>query len=335
MVIDGQTLATEDIRRGIGQAFLAIASRVVMNDIETQWSIAVANPAQLEAFDDEVRRRLRPVRITLPSRGLGLEARTKLYTDDLVLAMRSEGARTLWVPNPLMLNVLLPELPRCARVIATLYDLIPWVMREQYLDRWPDMLRDEYLRRLESLATHAHRLVAISQSTAEDMRRYAPHAAPRVVAVPLAADLDRFVPLVCPLARDEDGRRTILFTGGFDPRKNMVRALEAFAALRRREGERAADLRLVVVCAATDEDRAGFFARADSLGVAEHVQLTGLRGPQRAGAPHTARHRMLLSLALRGLRPAGRGGARLRHAGRGARALLRSRSGRRRSDLRE
>jgi glycosyltransferase involved in cell wall biosynthesis len=87
----------------------------------------------------------------------------------------------------------------------------------------------------------AQALVCISEATRADLVRRVPSAAPRCVVVPLAAD-ERFAAAAAAGAATRDtsavaakhgiGRPYVMAAGTLEPRKNLVRLLQAWAALR-------------------------------------------------------------------------------------------------------
>ncbi len=118
------------------------------------------------------------------------------------------------------------------KTAVMLYDLIP-LLDERYLDggweRW-------YRRRLAELR-RADLLLAISDSSAREGRELLGIAPERLVNVHAAADA-AFVPLDVTPAQERDLRSRysvskpfVMYTGGIDPRKNLVGLIRAFAGL--------------------------------------------------------------------------------------------------------
>ena len=120
------------------------------------------------------------------------------------------------------------------RTAVTLYDLIPLAMSELYL---PDARsRDWYGGKVEDLR-RAGLCLAISEYTREEAMRLLGLPAERVVNISgsidpmfrrLPPDARRSSALAARLGLD---RRFVMYTGGFDPRKNVAGLIRAFAGL--------------------------------------------------------------------------------------------------------
>lgn len=122
-----------------------------------------------------------------------------------------------------------------APTVVTLYDLIPLMNREHYLDPAPDY-KKFYEQRLQSLRC-ADALVAISASAADEAVNILGFDAGRVFNISGACD-DVFRPLPDGLSELADvkakfglDRDFVLYTGGSDERKNLPRLVEAYAGL--------------------------------------------------------------------------------------------------------
>ncbi len=119
--------------------------------------------------------------------------------------------------------------------LVTLYDLIPLMNPEIYLDPAP-RYRETYLDKIEHLR-RADGLVAISESSADEARDVLGFATDSIFNISAGCD-----PVFRPLAANEPLRRKIrqkfrlkgdflLYTGGSDERKNLTRLLEAYCGL--------------------------------------------------------------------------------------------------------
>lgn len=279
LLIDGQTLATPEIRRGIGVVFRSLCEHLIVNDISTDYFISVGAEADLRHFDPATRQRLTPVVVgpvldrAEAERPGNFAARSAAYGQALAAAVTRLGIDAYWMPNPLMLNVLLPTTLRGIRIFATVHDLIPLVMREHYLDTWPVPIRSEYERRLRVLPDWADRLIFVSSTAKRDYQAVDGRAAAKGVVIPNAVDHTRIRPPLAP--RRSEPARVVLFVGGFDVRKNMDKALEAFAHLVHADPAAHADLRFVVVCAYDPAEKRRYEHLADRLGVADRLVMTG------------------------------------------------------------
>ncbi|HZH28066.1 MAG TPA: glycosyltransferase [Azospirillaceae bacterium] len=258
VLVDGQTLATPEVHRGIG--------RVVLNLLEElagcpalRVKVAVPVETALDALPGWLRNAVETV-VLLPGPDW----------DEGFHALQ-RWADVVWHPNPLMPNVRAPVFGAGPKHWVTVYDLIPLVMRDIYIDRWPEHIRDDYLARLHALAGSGAGLAFISESARSDFRDAFPDTVGEMIVVPLAVDHGRFWAWQIP---DAGRDPFVLYTGGMDPRKNVDFALDAFAALRAMPGTDPR-LRLKVVCSMGTDDRARLMAHADRVGIADHFDAPG------------------------------------------------------------
>lgn len=156
------------------------------------------------------------------------------------------------------------------------YDLIPYLFPDIYLSdpdarAWYDSKIAELMR--------VDRLLAISESSAEDARENLGFAGNRIVAIGGDAD-----PVFAPQTVDDAVRATlaktfgltrpfVMFTGGIDPRKNIAGLIAAFAAL---SPPVAAAHQLAIICRASETEIAEIRAQAKAAGLADDaVVVTG------------------------------------------------------------
>ncbi len=166
-------------------------------------------------------------------------------------------------------------LPPCrARTIVTVHDLTFMILPDCFeptLHRYLSRVVPRSLRR-------ADMILAVSQSTRDDLVRLLPIAPARVVVIPHGVN-PRFRPL--PSHQIEPARRRlglpssfVLFVGTLEPRKNLVRLLEAYHTLRQSERGGAAVPHLVIA------GRKGWlyeeiFATVDRLELHDRVVFAG------------------------------------------------------------
>jgi glycosyltransferase involved in cell wall biosynthesis len=138
-------------------------------------------------------------------------------------------------------------LPPCrARTIVTVHDLTFMILPDCFeptLHRYLARVVPRSLRR-------ADMILAVSQATRDDLVRLLPIAPERVVVIPHGVN-PRFRPL--PPHEIEPERQRLglppaffLFVGTLEPRKNLVRLLEAYDYLWRQEGHRTSLPHLVI-----------------------------------------------------------------------------------------
>jgi glycosyltransferase involved in cell wall biosynthesis len=123
------------------------------------------------------------------------------------------------------------------RTVVTLYDFIPLIFRDRYLDPEP-VSRAAYFARLGLLRRADHAL-AISEQTARDAVEHLGIPESRVTVIDCGVS-DRFSSLVGSRQEAQDELRRdfprlregfVLYVGGDDPRKNMLGAIDGYALL--------------------------------------------------------------------------------------------------------
>jgi glycosyltransferase involved in cell wall biosynthesis len=161
-------------------------------------------------------------------------------------------------------------------LVVTLYDLIPKLFPDVYLS--DPVAKSQYNARLD-LLRRADRVLAISEATARDALRELALRPERVVVVGAAVSEGFKRPesraaialrLRAELPWVESG--LILYVGGIEPRKNILRLLEAYARLPERL--RAAHP-LAVVCRVLPSERAELERRLRKLGIRGRVHFPG------------------------------------------------------------
>jgi glycosyltransferase involved in cell wall biosynthesis len=166
-----------------------------------------------------------------------------------------------------------------SRLVVTLYDLIPIVMRDRYLADWKDWAT-AWVSRL-GLVRSAHQVLTISRSTAEDAMEHLNLSEDRVTVIDSGVS-GRFASLVGSRAEaDALIRRELpkvrpgflLYVGGPDYRKNLDGTIRAYSRLP--EAVRSAH-QLVIACNLDIVRRFDLRSLARQLGIpADGVLLTG------------------------------------------------------------
>ncbi|MGI8847296.1 MAG: glycosyltransferase [Candidatus Dormibacteria bacterium] len=170
-------------------------------------------------------------------------------------------------------HLLRPEMP----LIVTLYDLIPYLMRERYLR--DQAIAKRYLQRLE-LVRGADLVLAISEATRQDAISALDMSPDRVVNIsggiselfgPAAVGVDT---LAAVRALIPAIRGPYVFTvGGAEWRKNTERLIEAYGSLPAGLRSR---YQLVITCALPDEWRRTWLTHAAAAGCDDgQVVITG------------------------------------------------------------
>jgi glycosyltransferase involved in cell wall biosynthesis len=230
--------------------------------------------------DSRVSRYLVDPELPLPPSVEALAAAGRIGPNDRVEASEASVYHigSLYEPG-VPLGRIWPFAARDLRLVVTVYDLIPEVFRAHYLG--DPNLRQQYRARTQ-LITRADVVLAISETTARDVIRRLGVRPQRVHVVGAGVSEQFRLPASREAAYDSAHdampwleREFILYTGGFDYRKNLDRLLQAYAvlpvSLRTRH-------QLVVVCRLTEAQRRLLEHRAFELGIADRVSLAGFVG---------------------------------------------------------
>ena len=189
------------------------------------------------------------------------------------------------VTSPMDLTASLDDLwpswarsPR-VRTVVTLYDFIPLIFRDRYLDASP-VTRAAYFGRLGLLRRADHAL-AISQRTAHDAVEHLGMRESCITVIDCGVS-DRFSSLVASRRDGEEGlqrdfprlrRGFVLYVGGDDPRKNLLGAIEGYGLLAQ---ETRRSHQLLIACKLSDSRVEELTAYAVERGIdPEDVLFTG------------------------------------------------------------
>jgi len=269
ILIDGQTLSTPEIYRGIGQVFLKILNNLI--------PLAKDHTIFLCVYEDYDKTALRGIKnnITILSLGKEIDASesgNKSYTDSISQFILRNEIDCFWIPNPVMLNVNFLNKPPMCRVVITFHDLIPYIFQKEYLNSWSTVEREEYQKRLRSLDLIANCIITVSDSTRNDLGNYLKIDREKIRTIYHGSDrkLEKPITLTGLIPRQE---KYLLYVGGFDPRKNMERSVIAFKKLI--EKYHHPDLVFFIICDYDDSAKKQFTNYIQTIGLSGKVHLTG------------------------------------------------------------
>jgi len=278
ILIDGQTLLTAEITRGIGTYFRNCVEGILANDFSNDFYINSIPGAHLDRLSSWAREKLclidDPV-YDIRAADRGKKYRSEQYSNSLNNDIEKRGIDLYWSPNALMDNVVLPTRQTSACQFAvTIFDLIILVMAKEYAKHWSSSALTSYEKKLELLKQDYDLFLHISRHTRSDFTRLLQIENKQHVVTPLAAG-GSFRPYPFPKAPAIN--EYVVYTGGFDPRKNMDRALEAFAVLQKKyvADPRIQATELCLVCSLDKVAESRMLRRAERLGLSGKVRLTG------------------------------------------------------------
>ena len=279
ILIDGQTLLTPEINRGIGIYFRNCVEKLLENDFVNDFYINTPNKSHLNVFSQWARNKLCVIEddaydIRRAHQG-NRKHLAEHYTQSLTRDIEQKGIDLYWSPNGLMDNVILPERQvSSSRFALTIFDLIVLVMAKEYAKHLPVSAMTTYKNKLSLLERDYDLFLHISRHTQSDFTSLLDVKDKQHVVTLLAAN-SSFRPY--PFPKTPAANDYVVYTGGFDPRKNMDRALEAFASLQKRygENEKISSTQLCIVCSLDSAGKSRMLRRAERLGLSGKVMLTG------------------------------------------------------------
>ena len=269
ILIDGQTFETLEVDRGIGVYTRNVLTCMLKQDYGHEWFITVSDRNSLKILDPWVREKLQIITdpIFQP-----VHNQNNTYTDRIENIIGRYDIDVFWVPNPLMVNVHFLTQPVSCVTFVTIYDLIPYIMP---IKEWPKMIKDEYLRRLQIIKNTPNiRLLMISEATRHDWEKYMQDTESISIVTPLAADTKLFF-------QEKESAKSekpfILFTGGFDYRKNVDGAIKAFSLARKKHSDDPLFLsyKLVITGKYNQEVKEKYDGLIEKNKLSDHVELTG------------------------------------------------------------
>lgn len=272
ILIDGQTLSTPEIERGIGRVFLGLVKSLAIRSVSHEWVLAAPIGCDPSILGDEALDRIRIADIPAIDLAGGYERATDAHRDALERVCDDERIDLYWSPNPLMLNVVLPVRLSKVPTVCTVFDIIPARLPDTHQFDWSAPARAEYAQRIEGLAHQTEHMVFISRAAAKDFADLSPEARGKSTAIPIAVDHETFWPSAAIKAKS--AHPFVLMVSGADPRKNTARAIEAFALLSRQNLSHH-DLLLFIAGHFDPASRRYLEAVADAHDVPDRVRLLG------------------------------------------------------------
>ena len=272
ILIDGQTLETDDFYRGIGTYMRNVLPRLLKFSLSHQFYIILSDEKNLDRLDAWTRNRLHVILSGAVSPSLDY-SRAREYTQALQDAVDKYHIDAVWDPNPLMVNVLFPDRPLSCKIFVMIHDIIPYLMPDK---TWAPAVTQEYHRRLKMIKEDPSVcLLFNSEWSRKDWTEHLEDTASLMQTTPLSADARRFY---CPRKKIPASTHPyILFTGGFAERKNIDGAIEAFhrSRLLHANDKEYLSWRLVIVGSCTRETREKYDQILISKGLTNQVEFTG------------------------------------------------------------
>lgn len=269
ILVDGQTLETPEVNRGIGVYFKNVLNNMVKQSYEHNWYITISNKTAVRNLDSWVSNRITVITSESFTPCSDFH-KTDSYTRELQKAVNQYSIDVVWLPNPMMVNVLFPNATFRCPVFATMYDLIPKVMP---IKEWSSEIKEEYNRRLQYIKNEEIRLLCISESTKKDFIKNVGEV-PYMEVTFLGADSKLFYN-----PREKSGLSStpnIVFTGGFDYRKNLYGAMEILKRAKEKYKNSVLDnLILYLICSCDEITKARFIEWLKEMNLENSVYLTG------------------------------------------------------------
>lgn len=158
---------------------------------------------------------------------------------------------------------------RSRLVVGIVYDLIPLVFKDRYLQ--DETVKKRYLSCLESANAMDH-LFCISSATKADLLKYSEIQENRATVINGAGKIRT---TEAPPLYDFHARtNTLVYVGGDDYRKNLLMSAEAFALAYSRKNI-PTDSLLFIVCKVTESTKTSILKVAKAYGAEDHIIVPG------------------------------------------------------------
>lgn len=265
LLIDLQVFNTSSSRRGIGRVAHALISGIISHEsniepIFLRWTERDDPKALFPKFS-------RPYReIRMFSKNLATEMYAYQY-EQILLDYRS-WYDAIYNPNPLMMNVIFPlSVPADRKLFLTVYDFIPALLADRYVDRWAPSVADDYKRRLDYLGrSHVHS-ICISNATKNILDENAKNTKVNSTAINIGVQLETFR----PARTKESDIISFLTVSGDDPRKGLIRTLKAYCVWSQKNPT--LESRLKIVCKLSDTSKNRLASIASGYGLASEIDF--------------------------------------------------------------
>ncbi|MDQ6879995.1 MAG: glycosyltransferase family 4 protein [Candidatus Dormibacteraeota bacterium] len=258
--IDAWGLSRDGLYSGVGQYAFGLI-RHLSGRFPTIEIVAYAGPGEQRPAWVPSCVAWRPVPALIPSKFAAFASRI-LWLPGLT---RKDGIDLFHAPA-VHIRPSLPPVPRLpCPVVVTLHDLIPLTYYD--LGQLPRRQRVFYRWNLNRVF-QADALITVSEHSAREIASLAGSMPDQLSVIPNAIDFAPN-PMLAPLHRLGIERPYVLYAGSFEPRKNLARALSAFAELT----SRGFPHQLVAVVERQSGHAATIRAHLDKLGVRDRVRF--------------------------------------------------------------
>lgn len=278
ILIDGQTLETQEINRGIGNYFKNVVNNIIKIDFINEWYITVSNKSFVKKLDPWVVDKLNIIenqKFSPSNINTSLDIANREYTEEIQKTISNNNIELYWNPNPVMQNVMFPVEKLNCDFFATFYDLIPLVFKNKYINNWPNELKNEYMRRLNYLNSKENNIIFISNASQSDFDKFIGTDYKKGYVTFLAADSKKYYTSFS-FDINKKSPYNILYVGGFDFRKNMYPAVEAFAEAKSKyKGTIMDEAYFDIVCSMNLHEKEEFEKYLKKINILDYVKLNG------------------------------------------------------------
>lgn len=244
VLIDLQGVQTESRFRGIGRYSLSLSKEIVRRARSHEINIVLnQNLGQIDAIEKEFQNLIPKTQLlTFSTPVLGPREQksawhirtAELIREAFLSAFQPDFVYTTSLMEGMSTTASIGLLHSGYRDAVTLYDLIPLRQPEDYLTHQP--FRDFYLHRLEYLKK-ADVLFAISEYSRQEGIDNLHIPSEKVVTILGAAD-EMFTPVQLSLEQSTAikvrygiEKPFVMYSGGYDPRKNLIGLIKAFSLI--------------------------------------------------------------------------------------------------------
>ncbi len=216
IAVNGYFLAKP--KTGMGQYVIHVLDEL-LQDPQDDWSIYVPSGYDYEYLPEHIRKH---VVVKFPG-WLRKDLIQQVIWEKYCVPWFARKADVLWVPYQCL------AWSDSVRTVMTVHDLIPWRMPE-YI---PNKKQAWYYDHLEDVLEHVPEIITVSEFSKQEIQSVLDRVTDAITVVPLASSKDPEIGVRDAIKHE----KYVLYVGGLDKRKNVIRLVEAFADMAAEEPE--------------------------------------------------------------------------------------------------
>ena len=231
IAIDMRPLQSSSRFRGIGTLVRKLVEALSAIESEHEFALIYANSTKPTDSDFQYPKNFKKLVINCELEGFSSLIMNWTHGNKHLLRMLNDFSANIYLCTTFA-EMWIPPAPHFAHTITWVYDLIFFKYKKQYVRTPREFLKKNLWNRKLERITKSDAILTISESTVKDIADFIPEFRKRTYVIPLGVDKRFFEPILEKVnAALNLPDKYILYVGGIDPRKNLRRALEAYASV--------------------------------------------------------------------------------------------------------